>query len=39
MLKSSEGEREQWQIKVRTISQKVIVDAEQHTSYEQTLIS
>jgi hypothetical protein len=39
MLKSSEGEREQWQIKFRTISQKVIVDAEQHTSYEQTLIS
>ena len=38
MLKSSEGEREQWQIKVRTISQKVMVDSEEHTSHRETLI-
>jgi hypothetical protein len=38
MLKSSEGEREQWQIKVRTISQKVMVDSEEHTVQRESLI-
>ena len=38
MLKSSEGEREQWQIKVRTISQKVMVDSQEHTAHRETLI-
>jgi hypothetical protein len=38
MLKSSEGEREQWQIKVRTISQKVMVDSEEHTIQRDALI-
>ena len=38
MFKSSEGERERWQVSVREISTKVSSDLEHHQSYAHELI-
>jgi len=38
MLRSSEGEREKLQMHIRTFSQKVMIDSEQHTAERQGLI-
>ena len=34
MLKNSEGERDNLQIHIKETSKKVIIDSEQHSSYE-----